>query len=86
MKKNKNLEIKIIGHSNGRDVLSEKEIMKFTLGRAETIKNYLVKKGIKENRIAVDGRGDHEMLFKLSEATPEEQEKNRRVEVMVLEY
>lgn len=86
MKKNRNLKIRIIGHSNGRDVKSEKLIIEFTNERALTIKNYLIKKGIDGKRIETDGKGDHEMLFKLEGATAEQQEQNRRVEVMVLEY
>ncbi len=86
MKTNKSLRIKIIGHSNGRDMQDEKGIMAFTKARANTIRNYLAIQGIDEKRIEIDGRGDHEMLFKLPLATPNQQEQNRRVEVLVLEY
>lgn len=86
MRKNKNLKIRIIGHSNGRDQLSESSVIKFTNGRAETIKNYLITKGIDSFRIETEGKGDKEMLFKLPKATFEQQIQNRRVEVMVLEY
>lgn len=86
MQKNKNLKIQIIGHSNGRDFHSEAGIIKFTKDRATTIKNYLAIKGIDEKRIEIDGKGDHEMLYKLPKATLEQQKENRRVEIMVLEY
>ncbi len=84
--KNKSLRIKIIGHSNGRDMMDEKGIIAFTKSRATTIKNYLAIHGIDETRIEIDGKGDHEMLFKLSGATANEQEQNRRVEILVLDF
>ena len=86
LKKNSNLRIKIIGHSNGRDMMDEKGIIAFTKGRATTIRNYLAIQGIDEKRIEIDGKGDHEMLFKLPKATADEQEQNRRVEILVLDF
>lgn len=86
MKRNKNLKILIIGHSNGRAFETEKGIIKFTTARAEKIRNYLVFKGIDPARIETIGKGDNEMLFQLPGASLEEQEQNRRVEIMVLEY
>lgn len=86
LKKNPNLQIKIIGHSNGRDMMDEKGIIAFTKGRATTIRNYLAIQGIDEKRIQIDGKGDHEMLFKLPKATAEQQEQNRRVEILVLDF
>ena len=86
LKKNPQLKIKIIGHSNGRDMMSEQGIIVFTKGRATAIRNYLAIQGIDEKRIEIDGKGDHEMLFKLPKATSAQQEENRRVEVLVLEY
>jgi len=86
LKKNPSLRIKVIGHSNGRDMQDEKGIIAFTKGRATTIRNYLAIKGVDEKRIEIDGKGDHEMLFKLPNATADEQEQNRRVEILVLDY
>ncbi len=86
LKKNPNLRIKIIGHSNGRDMQDEKGIIAFTKGRATSIRNYLAIQGIDEKRIEIDGKGDHEMLFKLPKATADEQEQNRRVEILVLDF
>ena len=86
LKKNKTLKIKIIGHSNGRDMMDEQGIMAFTKGRATSIRNYLAIQGIDEKRIEIDGKGDHEMLFKLPKATANEQEQNRRVEILVLDF
>ncbi len=83
MTKNHNLIIQIEGHTNGCDpgvqVLSEKRSLK--------IKEFLIKKGIKSERIKSIGKGCKEMLFPLNESTTlEQQELNRRVEVLVLEY
>lgn len=86
LKKNKTLKIKIIGHSNGRDMMDEQGIIAFTKGRANTIRNYLAIQGIDEKRIEIDGKGDHEMLFKLPKASESEQEQNRRVEILVLDF
>jgi outer membrane protein OmpA-like peptidoglycan-associated protein len=86
LKNNPNLKIKIIGHSNGRDMMDEKGVIAFTKGRATSIRNYLAIQGIDEKRIEIDGKGDHEMLFKLSKANAEEQEQNRRVEILVLDF
>jgi hypothetical protein len=86
LKKNKTLKIKIIGHSNGRDMMDEQGIIAFTKGRATSIRNYLAIQGIDEKRIEIDGKGDHEMLFKLPKATVNEQEQNRRVEILVLDF
>lgn len=86
LKKNEQLKIMIIGHSNGRDRPEEEWIINFTKERAISIRNFLIKKGIDGKRIEIDGKGDHEMLFQLPAATEKQQEMNRRVEVMVLEY
>jgi len=89
LNKNPKLKIMIIGHSNGSDGMHEKGIISFTKGRARSIRNYLAIQGINENRITIDGKGDKEMLFPLTNTpTPTEaqQEENRRVEILVTEY
>lgn len=86
LKKNPSLKIKIIGHCNGRWGMSEQAAIDFTKGRANSVKNYLTIQGIDEYRIEIDGKGDHEMLYKLPGATLDQQEENRRVEIMVLEF
>jgi outer membrane protein OmpA-like peptidoglycan-associated protein len=85
LERNQKLKIKLIGHSNGRDMLGEVGVIKFTKNRAISIQDFLVKKGIDISRIEIDGKGDHEMLFPVN-GTLKQQELNRRVEVMVLEY
>lgn len=82
MTKNSTLKIKIIGHTNGCDG----GVDALSRGRAARIKKYLTDRGIDEKRIQTDGKGCKEMLFQLPWATWEQQEQNRRVEVMVSEY
>ena len=82
MQKNSTLMIKIIGHTNG----CEPGVDALSRGRAERIKKYLTEKGIDQKRIKTEGRGCKEMLFQLPWASYDEQEQNRRVEIMVLEY
>lgn len=84
LKKNPRLKIKIIGHQNGM-TMDENHDITFTRNRARSIRNYLAIQGIDERRMQIDGKGAHEMLFELP-APENEQEQNRRVEVMVLEY
>jgi outer membrane protein OmpA-like peptidoglycan-associated protein len=85
LERNQKLKIRLIGHSNGRDMLGEVGIIKFTKERALSIQSFLIKKGIDVSRIEIDGKGDHEMLFPIN-GTLKQQEMNRRVEVLVLEY
>jgi outer membrane protein OmpA-like peptidoglycan-associated protein len=83
MQKNKSLSIQIEGHTNGCDV----SVQKLSEERAAKIKDYLVKNGIVNERIKTLGKGCKEMLFPLDEhTTAEQQEKNRRVEILVLEF
>lgn len=84
LKKNPSLRIKIIGHQNGMTMDDNSDIA-FTRSRARTIRNYLAIQGIDENRIQIGGRGGYEMLFQLP-ATENEQEQNRRVEILVLDF
>lgn len=86
--KNKNLKIMLVGHCNGNQfMISREAIIEFTVNRAKTIRDFLVKKGIDRSRIEVTGKGSYEMLFTPVERITEQQaEMNRRVEVMVLEY
>jgi outer membrane protein OmpA-like peptidoglycan-associated protein len=83
MSKNKSLSIQIEGHTNG----CEAGVQRLSEERAAKIKDYLVARGTSDTRIKTLGKGCKEMLFPLDETTTEEQqEKNRRVEVLVLEY
>ena len=52
----------IIGHTNETDSISSDAAIKLTQKRVEILKKELVKKGIKINRISVEGRGYSEPI------------------------
>lgn len=85
MTKNTNLIIQIEGHTNGC-TFGQKDAQILSEQRSLKIKEFLIKKGIKSDRIKTIGKGCKEMLFPLDEKTTlEQQEANRRVEILVLE-
>ncbi len=84
MKRNKKLVIRIEGHVNGYSNGKEHGYQ-LSLDRAKTINDFLVKKGIDQNRISYIGKGASEMLY--PETSVEElAQENRRIEIVVLEY
>ena len=87
LQKNKNLKIRIVGHVNGCEMKRKGEIDAQLLSelRAVTIRDYLIKNEIEEIRIETLGMGCKEMLYPVPKSE-KENELNRRVEIMVLEY
>ncbi len=77
---NPELKIKLTGHTD--NVGSEKFNLKLSTYRAQTLKDYLIEKGVDEKRITSDGKGMSEPLNK--NQTPEDRAKNRRVELTIL--
>jgi len=76
-----NLEVVIaVGHtcSIGSDAYNQK----LSVRRAESVKRYLVAKGIEANRIYTEGKGEKQPAD--SKKTREGRQKNRRVEIEVL--
>lgn len=88
MKKNNRMIIMIEGHTNGEDwhlspkdqSVREKLLSK---DRAKKIKDYLVEKGINEERIATTGLGSTQPLFK-QPVNESQSSANRRVEIKIL--
>lgn len=81
MRKNKNLKIKIEGHTNG--CINGKNFSdKLSKARAETIGQYLEDQKIESVRMQLEGFGCKKMLY--SENSPYNH-LNRRVEIMILE-
>lgn len=83
---NPEARIEIQGHINmpfSPDVDTNSTEFWLSEERARVVYNILVSNGIDRNRIAFVGRGNHEMVFPLAN-TPEEEKKNRRVEVKIL--
>src|SRR4029078_11626351 len=76
-----NLEVVIaIGHpdSIGSDAYNQK----LSVRRAESVKAYLVTKGVEPNRIYTEGKGEKQPVA--SNKTKEGRQKNRRVEIEVI--
>ena len=76
-----NLEVIIaVGHTDnvGSDVYNQKLAVK----RAESVKAYLVSKGIEKNRIYTEGKGEKQPVA--DNKTNEGRGKNRRVEIEVV--
>jgi outer membrane protein OmpA-like peptidoglycan-associated protein len=84
MKKNKELKIHIVGHTNGCDgsITFNQELSE---SRAEITQEYLINKGIKGDRITTEGRNCQEMLYSIT-SNEKLQALNRRIEVNVTSY
>ena len=71
----------IVGHTDS--VGSEEYNNRLSLARANSVKDYLVAKGIDVKRIRTEGRGESQPIA--DNATKDGRAKNRRVEIEVLE-
>ncbi len=74
------LRIHLVGHTD--NVGSEKFNLKLSWYRAETMKAYLVGRGVDASRISIAGKGLHEPLN--DNSTEEKRALNRRVELTIL--
>ena len=76
-----NLEVVIaIGHTDS--VGSDAYNQKLSVRRAESVKAYLVSKGVEPNRIYTEGKGEKQPVA--SNKTKDGRQKNRRVEIEVI--
>jgi OOP family OmpA-OmpF porin len=76
-----NLEVVIaIGHTDsiGSDAYNQK----LSVRRAESVKAYLVSKGVEPNRIYTEGKGEKQPVA--SNKTKDGRQKNRRVEIEII--
>ncbi|MGQ0509310.1 MAG: outer membrane protein OmpA, partial [Betaproteobacteria bacterium] len=76
-----NLEVVIaIGHTDsiGADAYNQK----LSVRRAESVKAYLVSKGVEPNRIYTEGKGEKQPVA--SNKTKDGRQKNRRVEIEII--
>jgi outer membrane protein OmpA-like peptidoglycan-associated protein len=80
LKRNPRAIIEIGGHTNGLPKPDYCDSL--SLGRANSVRNYLVKKGIKPNRLKAKGYGKRSP--KAKDDTKEGREKNQRVEIKIL--
>lgn len=83
MQANPGLKIEIQGHVNGPRQKNTREFRRLSEDRAWEIKRYLMVNEIKKNRIVAEGYGNTRMIFP-NPQSPEEGEKNRRVEIKIL--
>lgn len=79
LKNNSTKKLTIIGHTDniGNNELNQK----LSQQRTESVKGYLISKGIKENRITCLGKGDSEPIE--SNKTSSGRKNNRRVEIII---
>ncbi|MCG3189294.1 MAG: Outer membrane porin F [Burkholderiaceae bacterium] len=76
-----NLEVIIaVGHTD--NVGSDSYNQKLSVARAESVKAYLVSKGIEKNRVYTEGKGKKQPVA--DNKTAEGRAKNRRVEIEVV--
>jgi outer membrane protein OmpA-like peptidoglycan-associated protein len=75
------IRIKITGHTD--NVGNNEYNLNLSKDRAKSVKGYLVSKGVKENRIEIDGKGETEPLK--SNETESNRSINRRVEFEIIE-
>jgi OmpA-OmpF porin, OOP family len=77
----KDIIIEIGGHTD--NIGDDESNLKLSEARAETVKNYLVSKGISPNRIVSKGYGENHPID--TNSTPEGRQNNRRTEVRILD-
>ncbi|TGM08396.1 OmpA family protein [Leptospira barantonii] len=80
LKENQNVRIKIIGHTDLNGDTQDNLIL--SRNRANSVKEYLIKKGIDSGRIATDGKGSSEPI--VPQKNPDTDYKNRRTEFQIL--
>ncbi|MFB3057537.1 MAG: OmpA family protein, partial [Ignavibacteriaceae bacterium] len=73
------VSVDIVGHTD--QVGSDKYNDKLSLQRAESVKKYLIAKGVYASRLSTVGKGKRELLFK--ENDPTSRLYNRRIEFRV---
>lgn len=80
LSENPEIRIRITGHTDS--VGSDKDNQKLSEGRANSVKDDMVRRGISENRIEAEGKGESEPID--TNDTEEGRARNRRVEFVIL--
>lgn len=81
LKTNPEIKLKVTGHT---DLTGDVELNKaLSQDRAEAVRNYLVSKGVKKDRLQAEGKGSTEPL--INDTEPESNKKNRRTEFQVID-
>jgi len=76
-----NLEV-VIGIGHADSIGSDAYNQKLSVRRAESVKAYMVSKGVEPNRIYTEGKGEKQPVA--SNKTKDGRQKNRRVEIEVI--
>ena len=82
LKENPLLQIEIQGHVNSPGKRNSKKNQDLSEARANAVSNYLIKKGIKSDRLTSVGFGNTEMIYP-NTTLEYEMQFNRRVEILV---
>jgi OOP family OmpA-OmpF porin len=75
------LKIRVDGHTDNQGDSHLNKIL--SIDRAKNVRDYLVAGGIDAERISFKGWGDTQAI--VTNGTPESRQKNRRVEIVILE-
>lgn len=81
LNRNSSMKIEISGHTD--NVGLDENNMKLSQERAESVKNYLLSKGISANRLTAKGYGETKPIS--TNETEEGKQQNRRVEFVIME-
>ncbi|MBQ0118369.1 MAG: OmpA family protein, partial [Bacteroidales bacterium] len=80
LNENPEVRIRITGHTDS--VGSDKDNQKLSEGRANSVRDDMIRRGIDESRIEAEGKGESEPID--TNDTEEGRAKNRRVEFVIL--
>ncbi|HEX4132077.1 MAG TPA: OmpA family protein [Pirellulales bacterium] len=82
------LRVMVVGHTDNRQIAHRETRERFpdnwhlSAARALNVADYLQKRGLREDQVGIAGFGRHEPLGK--NATPDDRQRNRRVEIFVM--
>ena len=83
---NPSIKVEIQGHTDSKGLKSFNK--KLSQKRAESVRNYLVKKGINKNRVTAVGYGENQPIAKNTNSDGSDNEEgralNRRIELKIL--
>lgn len=81
---NDDIRIDIQGHVNAPDIENNNKIQRLSEDRAKAVLKFLKNNGIDSERLQASGHGNTQMIFEKPK-TYEEEEANRRVEIVIVE-
>ena len=79
---NKSIKFKIVGHTDNEGDVSKNQVL--SADRANSVKTYLIEKGVKSGRITSEGKGETEP--KVENNSEKNKQINRRTEFIVLDF